>query len=307
MSNLGLFIRGFAMGVSDSVPGVSGGTIALMTGVYEKLILSLQAFDLAFFLLMLRGEFKTAWVKIDGGFLSMLGVGIIVGVISSANSILFILSNFSEPLMGFFIGLILYSAWFLLLTLLFRNKSVLERFDSWAAFSCGVGIIFLTRIGSSLSIEFEMINIFIGGFFAIGAMLLPGISGALVLLIFGIYEAVLSAVVEGDFSILFVFGLGCFLGLIVFARGIGLLLTFFLAQSYFAIIGMLVASCILLWPWQDLIIGYHGELLTPWDYTAVTGNDPHFWLTIFAFFVGVFFGLVLQKFSVENEQLVPQK
>jgi putative membrane protein len=104
MSNLGLFIRGFAMGVSDSVPGVSGGTIALMTGVYERLILSLQAFDIAFFLLMLRGEFKTAWVKIDGGFLSMLGVGIIVGVISSANSILFILSNFSEPLMGFFIG-----------------------------------------------------------------------------------------------------------------------------------------------------------------------------------------------------------
>ena len=158
MSNLGLFIRGFAMGVSDSVPGVSGGTIALMTGVYERLILSLQAFDIAFFLLMLRGEFKTAWVKIDGRFLSILGVGIIVGVISSANSILFILSNFSEPLMGFFIGLILSSAWFLLLTLLFRNKSVLERFDSWAAFSCGVGIIFLTRIGSSLSIEFGMIN-----------------------------------------------------------------------------------------------------------------------------------------------------
>ena len=150
VAHLRLCARRLAMVVSHSVPGVCGGAIALMTGVYERLILSLQAFDIAFFLLMLRGEFKTAWVKIDGGFLSMLGVGIIVGVISSANSILFILSNFSEPLMGFFIGLILSSAWFLLLTLLFRNKSVLEWLDCWAAFFFGVGSICLTRIVSSI-------------------------------------------------------------------------------------------------------------------------------------------------------------
>lgn len=302
MSNIGLFFRGFAMGVSDSVPGVSGGTIALVTGIYERLILALQAFDTTFFLFLLKGKFKTAWDKVDGGLLILVGVGMVFGLISSANSILFLLSNFFEPVMGFFIGLLLSSAWLLLLALLYRHEGVLKRFDFWVAFFCGAGAVFLIRILPPLSIEFGMVNILVGGFFAIGAMLLPGVSGAFVLLIFGIYEAMLSAVVTGEFLTLIVFGSGCFIGLIVFSRGIGFFLKFFLTQSYSAILGMLVASSIVLWPWQASIIGSPGELLSPWEYKLITGNESRFWFTFAAFFVGCSFGHVLQKFSGKDVQ-----
>ena len=96
MSYIGLFLRGFAMGVSDSVPGVSGGTIALVTGIYARLILALQAFDATFFLLLLKGKLRAAWDKVDGSLLSIVGVGMAFGLIVSANGILFLLSNFSS-------------------------------------------------------------------------------------------------------------------------------------------------------------------------------------------------------------------
>lgn len=301
-SNIGLFLRGFAMGVSDSVPGVSGGTIALVTGIYGRLILALQAFDATFFLFLLKGQFKAAWDKIDGGLLSLVAIGMVFGLISSANSILFLLSNFFEPVMGFFIGLLLSSAWFLLLALLSQHQGVLKRLDSWVAFFCGASVVLLTKALPPLSIEFEMINILVGGFFAIGAMLLPGVSGAFVLLILGIYEAMLSAVVTGEFFTLAVFGSGCVMGLIVFSRGIGFFLTFFLTQSYSSILGMLVASGILLWPWQVLTIGSRGGLLTPWEYQLITGTESRFWWTFVAFVVGCSIGQVLQKFSDKELQ-----
>lgn len=302
MSNIGLFVRGFAMGVSDSIPGVSGGTIALVTGIYARLILALQALDGTFFLFLLKGKFKTAWDRVDGGLLSLVGVGMVFGLISSANSILFLLSNFFEPVMGFFIGLLLSSAWSLLLALLYQHEGMLKRLDCWMVFLCGAGVVLLAKILPPLSIEFGMINILVGGFFAIGAMLLPGVSGAFILLIFGIYEAMLSAVVAGEFLTLFVFGSGCLIGLIVFSRGIGFFLTFFLTQSYSAIVGMLLASSIVLWPWQASTIGSQGELLTPWEYELITGNESRFLFTIVAFFVGCSFGQVLQKFSGKDLQ-----
>lgn len=297
MSYIGLFLRGFAMGVSDSVPGVSGGTIALVTGIYARLILALQTFDGTFFLLILRGKLRAAWDRVDGGLLSTVGVGMALGLISSANGILFLLSNFFEPVKGFFIGLLLSSAWLLLLALFYQYEGVLKRLDSWLAFFCGASVVVLTMMLPALDIEFGMINILIGGFFATGAMLLPGISGAFVLLIFGIYESMLSAVVNGEFLTLTVFGSGCLIGLIVFSRGIGFLLTFFLTQSYSFILGMLVASCIVLWPWQTSTIGSYGGLLTPWEFKLITGNEPRFWFTFVAFIAGCSIGQILQKFS----------
>ncbi|MDG1951706.1 MAG: DUF368 domain-containing protein [Gammaproteobacteria bacterium] len=303
MSYIGLFLRGFAMGVSDSVPGVSGGTIALVTGIYARLILALQAFDATFFLLLLKGKLRAAWDKVDGSLLSIVGVGMAFGLIVSANGILFLLSNFFEPLMGFFIGLLLSSAWLLLLALLYQHEGVLRRLDSWLAFFCGASVVFFTMIFPPLSIEFGMVNILVGGFFATGAMLLPGVSGAFVLLVFGIYEAMLSAVVTGEFLTLAVFGSGCFIGLIIFSRGIGFFLKFFLTQSYSFILGMLAASSIVLWPWQVSTIGSYGELLTPWEFKLITGNESRFWFTFIAFVVGCSIGRVLRKFSDKELQV----
>ena len=294
-----VFAKGVAMGMGDSVPGISGGTIAVITHIYDKLIFSLRAIDLNALRFIMRRNFRTVWEHVNGTFLLLLALGILTGLVVSANTVLYLLDYYFEALMAFFIGLVLASTWIL------RVESDLRRRHNLVALA--LGLVFTVAIGllPPANGSFSSIAIFLSGVVAICAMILPGISGAFILLLLGVYEYVLTALIEINLPVISVFVLGCIIGLLTFARVLAWLLKNFHDQSYGFIIGMLLGSLFVLWPWQHAQIYYtdsSGELhilralkVMPGQYTELTGQDPKVLLALFSLIAGGLIVLGLQK------------
>jgi len=243
-SHLALYAKGVAMGMGDSVPGISGGTIAVITHIYDKLIFSIRAVDLQALSLLFHGNVSQLWRHINGTFLGVLALGILSGLLLSANTVLYLLDNHFEALMAFFIGLVLASSWLL------KNECNLRASTSLTALI--VGAVFTVTIGMlpPVNANFSLIAIFLSGAIAICAMILPGLSGAFILLILGVYEYVLRALLDFNLPVILVFMLGCIIGLLVFSRFLAWMLRHYHDLSYGFIIGMLLGSLSVLWPWQ---------------------------------------------------------
>ena len=291
-----IFLKGMAMGLSDSVPGISGGTIAVITNIYERFIFSIRSIDNNALGLLIAGKFSKAWKYIDGKFLLILGLGILMGIFLSANTVLYLLDNYREPLFAFFIGMILTSVWTL------RSKFDVRKARNWVA--SGIGVLFILIVGSidARAVEGGHAYIFFSGMIAICAMILPGISGAFVLILLGVYEFILSALINFELSYIAVFSVGCLLGIILFSRSVAFVLRYYKELTYSLIAGMMVASIHLLWPWQTTINSYleesKGQYLLqkvnvlPLNYTDLTGNPdliPHVLFSLFFGFCTVFF------------------
>ena len=175
---VGVAARGFCMGAADVVPGVSGGTIAVITRIYDKLIFSIRAVDTTAVRLLFAGQINSLWQHINGNFLLVLAAGILSGLLISANTVLYLLANHFQLLMGFFIGLVLASSWLLRSEFNYRHPVNLG--------ALVIGILTTLVISSFNPGELQSIPLtylFLSGFVAICAMILPGISGAVVLLI----------------------------------------------------------------------------------------------------------------------------
>ena len=183
-----IFFKGMAMGLCDSVPGISGGTIAVITNIYERFIFSIRSIDDNALGLLIAGKFSKAWEYFDGNFLLILGLGILMGIFLSANTVLYLLDNYREPLFAFFIGMILTSVWTL------RGKFDARKAKNWVA--SGIGVLFILIVGSidARVVEGGYLYIFFSGMIAICAMILPGISGSFILLLLGSYELVLTSI-----------------------------------------------------------------------------------------------------------------
>ena len=303
-SCLMIFLKGFAMGLSDSVPGVSGATIALLTNIYERLVLAIKSINFISLYQLFTDRRLTAWRDMDGTFLITLALGIALGIFISASTILFLLRGFPEPLYSFFMGLVLTSVW--ILGKEFSKKNIWN----WATWVMGV-IFSAALINFNFSVsEIGFSYIFVCGFFAISAMILPGLSGALILIILGAYEFILAALVNWDLSFISVFCLGCLTGLAIFSRLLLFLLRSLRESTYALINGLLVGSLPMLWPWKQQERGgevglasenmYQNLILLPSNYTEATGNTMMFIESLSAFFLSIALVVYLKIFLFEK-------
>lgn len=268
-----VFAKGVAMGMSDSVPGVSGGTIALIAGIYERLIRAISAFDLTVLKLLRRRELVHAWHHVDGPFLLPLALGMFSGLLLSANTVLYALAYAPILVGSFFIGLVLAALF--LLSGEFKLRYALY-------FLLGAGVVAALGWVQPSTDSVTGLGLFVAGAVAISAMLLPGLSGAFILILLGVYETMLTALVTFDFDKIIFFAAGCLVGLIAFSRLLTWLLGRFHGQSYSVIGGLLLGSLPAIWPWRVPEAAVSAEdagatmrLVWPADYAASLGVEAH--------------------------------
>lgn len=235
---------GLAMGAADVVPGVSGGTIAFVTGIYPRLLNAIEAFNLEFFSLALRFRLRRAFALIPWGFLLPLLAGIATSIFSLARAVTYALSAWPVNIWSFFFGLILASI------LLLGREIKLGRADTWLALALGAAFGWWVGGAHAVDIGQSMPIYFVSGFIAICAMILPGISGAFVLVLLGQYTRVIRAVADLDFAVLIVFAAGCAIGIMTFARVLNRLLKIWPNAIMAVLTGIMVGSLRTLWPWK---------------------------------------------------------
>ena len=292
------------MGMGDSVPGISGGTIAVITGIYEELLASIAKVDLKAVSLLLSGQLKQCWSYINGRFLLVLAGGILAGLLVSANSVLYLLENFFEVLMSFFIGLVLASTYFLKEE--FNWRSLLNCVS--LLFGAALVVLISTLPQQVASISF--VTVFFYGAIAICAMILPGLSGAFILLMFGVYEFILNALTDFQVGYIAAFGAGCGFGLLAFTRVLNWVLHHYREVSYSFLTGMLLGSVVTLWPWQQAeaiaaAADASGHLntikrLSPLEYLSITGNEPQLVATAVSFLAGALVVLLVHLLARES-------
>lgn len=291
VNHFGIFVRGLLMGAADIVPGVSGGTIAFITGIYDTLLASIRAVDLTFVALLLKLDIAGAWRHINGSFLLALLLGIGTSIFSLARLVSWLLENHPVPLWAFFFGLILASA-----VVLLRQVQAWDAPRLLALFA-GIAIAAAIALAPSLTLDAGYTGVFFAGFLAICAMILPGISGSFILVLLGMYATVLSGVKSLDVPFLLVFIAGAGSGLLCFSRLLHFLLQRFHQRTMALLTGFLFGSLLVVWPWKQVfawVQGSHGQLkpaqqipVMPGEYLTVTGQDPQVWLCVSLMVVGL--------------------
>ena len=246
-------VKGACMGAADVIPGVSGGTIAFIMGIYDKFVASLAAINAEAVKLFFTGKFKEFWRHINGGFLLSLVVGIGVSVISLATVMQTLLSDFPIQTWAFFFGLIVASSIFILRGI--SGWGLREILFLIGGVVLGVVICTLSPTQTPDALWF----IFLSGAIAICAMILPGISGSFILLILGKYQYILGAVsdlvagqnIAGNLLIIGVFAIGAIVGILSFSKFLHWLLSRWHKQALIILAGFIIGSLVKIWPWNN--------------------------------------------------------
>ena len=289
------------MGAADVVPGVSGGTIAFITGIYDTLLESIRRVNPRLLILWKQQGFKAAFNHINGFFLISLFGGIITSILTFAKLISWLLVNHPIPLWSFFFGLILVSVFHIL-------KQV-EKKDIIRGIIVVVGIAFAYFITVLKPLEMDptSINFVFAGAIAICAMILPGISGSFILLLLGMYAPILAAAKTIQIDILLLFVAGCVLGLLTFSHLLSWLLKSFRDSTLMFLTGLMIGTLPKIWPWKETIswrINSHGEHvplvqenLSPFQFEALTSQPHQLLLSIAMMFLAIGLVLLLEKVS----------
>lgn len=289
------YLKGMAMGAADIVPGVSGGSIALIAGIYQQLLDSINAFNLDNLLLLKSFQIKELYARVNGNFLLSLLLGIMTSIFALSSVITYLMEEQPIPLWSFFTGLILVSAFLILKEIKRWNWVIL------AAIVLGTLIAWwVTNLPPTTTPDAGWFT-FVAGAIAICAMILPGISGSFILLILGKYETILAALAQKDFLTLALFASGCLVGILTFSRVVAFLLRRFHDVTIGLLSGFMLGSVNELWPWKVVTSwrtsssGQQKPFLTenilPSDYLAQVGQEPNLLWAIGAFLFGI--GLVL--------------
>lgn len=300
-----LYAKGIAMGAADVVPGVSGGTIAFISGIYDELLRSIAGVPEAL-MQLLRGRIKAAWQTANATFLLVLLAGILTSILSLARLITYLLAHHPVPVWSFFFGLILVSVY-----LVGRD---IGRWSWSRCLSLLLGLAFAYWITVAAPIQWgsDPLTLFFAGAIAICAMILPGISGSFILLLLGLYATVLGAVKSLDLAVLAVFAAGCLVGLLSFARLLSWMLSHWRDLTLAFLTGLMLGSLNKVWPWKETIswrIDSKGEQvpllehnLLPGQFAEVSGQDAQLLLAIFLAFAGVFVVLALEWLARRKPQ-----
>jgi putative membrane protein len=239
-----LLLKGMAMGAADVVPGVSGGTIAFISGIYEELLETINSVNLGALKTLKKEGVKAAWKSINGNFIVTLSFGIGISIASLAKLISYLLEAHPILIWSFFFGLVLAS-------IVYVGKQV----KNWNA-GCLVSLIIGTGLAFWITVLPPMANsnelwfIFISGMIAICAMILPGISGSFILLLMGSYQTVLGAVKDKDLLTIGVFMAGAVVGLLSFSRVLKWMFAKYHDLTIAVLTGFLIGSLNKLWPWK---------------------------------------------------------
>lgn len=290
-----LFLKGMAMGAADSVPGVSGGTIALISGIYEEFLDSLRNIDfVALGLLFKRGP-KAAWAHINGNFLLILFSGILFSIVTFSKVMLYCLDQYPILVWAFFFGLVCASIVYIL------RQVTHWQWQEACALLCGIAFAIGVTIIRPPSLPGEWWILMIAASVAICAMILPGISGMFILFLFGLHTVMYQAIAEFDWLLLGSFVIGAGLGLLVFSHILSWLLHHHHNRTMALLIGFLIGSLKLLWPWQHTLVSSvdrHGdnvplvkELVSPYNYLELVGLEPQLLFAVLAAIAG--FAIVL--------------
>ena len=240
-----LLLKGMAMGAADVVPGVSGGTIAFISGIYEELLETINSVNFGVLKTLKNNGIKTAWKSINGNFIVTLFLGIGISIASLAKLISYLLEAHPILIWSFFFGLVLAS-------IVYVGKQV----RSWNAGAMvsliiGTGVAFWITILPPLSSSNELWFIFVSGMIAICAMILPGISGSFILLLMGSYQTVLEAVKDKNLLTIGVFIFGAVIGLLSFSRVLKWMFSKYHDFTIAILTGFLIGSLNKLWPWKS--------------------------------------------------------
>ena len=258
---LAVALRGMAMGIAELVPGVSGGTIAFVTGIYEELIGTLAGLQPSGLVMLRREGLRRFWIAHNLGFLLALGLGMVAAVVTFARLLEYLLDQVPTVVWAFFFGLIAASV---------VHIGRYRRLGQLA----GLGLLGAVLAFAVLQLGFRdgpapLWMFFVGGMVAVSAWLLPAVSGSFLLLVLGLYEPVLRAFNAGQWVIPLALGLGCVVGLLAFSRFLHWLMIRHREPMLATLTGFMAMSLMKLWPWQ------HGDvLLSPAGYQAITGLPP---------------------------------
>lgn len=293
------------MGAADVVPGVSGGTIAFITGIYDTLLESIRRINPTVLGIWKREGFKAAFNHINGFFLIALFGGVLTSIATLAKLISWLLVTHPVPLWSFFFGLILVSVFHIL-------KQIEQRSASRLVFLL-LGVLFAYSITvlQPLQMDPTNLNVVLAGAIAICAMILPGISGSFILLLIGMYTPVLGAVKSFDIVIIALFMTGCVLGLLSFSHILSWLLKRFRDFTLIFLTGLMVGTLPKIWPWKETLTwrtNSKGEQvpllqqnLSPFDFESITSQPAQLGMAIVMMLCAIALVLGLEKFAERRD------
>jgi len=289
--------KGACMGAADVIPGVSGGTIAFIMGIYGELLNSIKSINGEAFRLFFSGKFAPFWKHVNGTFLASLFAGILISVFSLARLMKYLLEFHPIPLWSFFFGLILASAVY-----------ILKGLDKWniqniISLLVGVATGAFICLASPGQTPDELWFIFLSGAIAICAMVLPGISGSFILLLLGKYAFVMTAVSELNIPVLIVFAAGCAVGIVGFSHFLSWLLKKFYMLTIALLSGFMLGSLLKVWPWKipGAADGFDYPAL-PGTFTQVTGLESQLGTSIAFAVLGLVLVLAIEFFAVKEQK-----
>lgn len=318
-----LFLKGYAMGAADVVPGVSGGTIAFITGIYETLLESISNFDSSLLRIWKKEGFKAVWQKVNGSFLAVLIFGIASSIITLAKVVEYLLHNHPIQVWSFFFGLVLTSVWLV-------GRTV-EKWDtkSIIALIIGTAIAYTVTILPPFADSANLFYILFCGSLAICAMILPGISGSFILILLGAYTTVLGAIsalisaildfntaaIMSNGSVIAVFGIGCVIGLLSFSKLLNYLFKTAKNTVIAVLTGFLIGSLNKIWPWKETLtsfVKHAGEAneelvaltqknISPAAYESLYLTSANLWQAALFLSIGIALLVVLDRFKVEEK------
>lgn len=325
---LGISLKGMAMGAADVIPGVSGGTIAFITGIYEELLETISGLKLGLFKTWRKDGFKAMWTEMNGTFLLALFGGIFISILSLSVLVEYLLHNYETQLWSFFFGLIIASVWLVGKTV--KKWNLLNIIGLLVGTAAAYFVTIMVPVGESE----DLFYIFICGSIAVCAMILPGISGSFILLLLGAYAIILGAVsnllkalkagnwdeVFGNGLVLAVFVLGCLVGLILFSKLLNWLFKKAHDLTVAILTGFLIGSLNKIWPWKETkewFIKHEGtpeekkvplvqENITPEQFENLEGEPSYLLAGIGLMLTGFAVIIVLDYFGRKKPQSVDE-
>ena len=298
-----LFFKGMAMGAADIVPGVSGGTIAFISGIYEELISTLSQFKISLISEFKNKDVKAIWNSVNGNFLLAIFLGIASSIILLSELVTWLLDE--EPILiwAFFFGLVLAS-------ILYVFKKI-ERLNAVALIVLLLGVFIAYQIT-----KLEILNnsesypyLFLSGAIAICAMILPGISGAFILVIMGVYSSVLQAINDKDFLKIATFGFGALVGILSFSRILKWFFTKYKDLTLALLTGFMAGAMVKIWPWKKVLterinskgipVPLREECVLPFEYEG----DPQMGASLTLMLIGFLLIFIFNFINVKTKSL----
>ena len=240
-----LFFKGIFMGIADAMPGISGGTIALLLGIYEELIESISELKISLFSKLINKGFKSFWEKLNGNFLLVLVSGIGISLISFVKISASFLESFPLFIWSFFLGLIFATVY-----VIYKLINQWHNLNFFFLIISIIFSIFLSSFSAYDTDEISLLYILFSGIIASSAMILPGISGSLILVILGVYAYLIKALDNLELIVIFTFISGAIIGLLGFSKILKYLFNNHRDATYTIMLGLVIGSIEKVWPWN---------------------------------------------------------